>query len=198
MPSQRFHKLNPIKKRTFLRMAYKEFAVHSYEGASITQLVSDLKMAKGSIYHYFEDKKDMYNYLVEHAYGQLHLILTKACPLPESSQKFDSWYKNYLLVYIKFLCSIPTYAFLFIRNKADFSEDERANESLIIGFIPQSSNNTLSKEREYFFRSLPLLIFNYILESEQIDKKEIIESGNTINISSDKLLYLCDAFLYKK
>ena len=61
--------------------------------------------------------------------------------------------------------------------------------------IRQSANGTLSKERFYLLRSLPLLIFDYLLESEQLDMKEIIETGNSIDASSDKLLYLCEAFL---
>lgn len=195
MPSERFHKLKQVKKRTFLKKAYKEFALHSYEGASITRLVSDLKMAKGSIYQYFEDKEDMYNYLVEHAHNRLYQILTKACPLPSSSTDFDSWYRNYLLVYLKFLCAIPSYAFLIIRYKTDFSESNNEYEKLIAQMITQSANSELSKEKQYFLGSLPLITFNYLLESEQVDIKEIIESGNSLEIPSDKLLYLCEAFL---
>lgn len=195
MPSPRFHNLKPVKKRTFLKMAYREFALHSYEGASITRLVSDLKMAKGSIYQYFEDKDDMYHYLVNHAFDQLHTVLNKACPLPNSSTSFDSWYHNYLMVYIKFLCTIPTYAFLFVRHRTDFSDKKVVSDIQIDELIIKASNGSLKDEKEYFLGSLPILIFKYILNTERVDPKEIIESGDKLDISSNKLLYLCEAFL---
>lgn len=198
MPSQRFHNLKQVKKRTFLKMAYREFALHSYEGASITRLVLDLKMAKGSIYQYFDDKDDMYHYLVDHAFGQLHTVLNKASPLPNSSTSFDSWFLNYLLVYIKFLCAIPTYAFLFIRYRTDFFDKRVATELQIDQLISKATKNNLKDEKEYFLGSLPILIFKYILRSEQINPKEIIESGDKLDISNNKLLYLCEAFLNKK
>lgn len=195
MPSQRFHNLKQVKKRDFLKMAYKEFSLHSYEGASITRLVSDLKMAKGSIYQYFKDKDDLYNYLVEHAYSQLYLVLSKACPTSNSPTDFDYWYKNYLLVYIKFLCAIPSYAYLMIRNKVEFSETGEAEESAISNMIKQSSNDSLPKKKAYYLSSLPILIFKFLLETERVEINKMIESGVSLDISSDKLLYLCEAFL---
>ena len=198
MPSERFHKLKQVKKRTFLRMAYKEFSLHSYEGASITRLVSDLKMAKGSIYQYFDDKEDMYNYLVEHAYFQLHSLLIKASPISSSTNGFNAWYKNYLLVYLKFLCAIPSYALLINRNKTDFIETKNESERLIAEMIVNASDNTITKETYYFLETLPITIFNYIITSHQIDVKELVESEGSLDIASDKLLYLCQAFFNKK
>ena len=198
MPSQRFHNLKQVKKRTFLKMAYKEFALHSYEGASITRLVSELKMAKGSIYQYFEDKDDLYNYLVEHAYSQLFMVLSKASPASKSSVDFDNWYKNYLLVYLKFLCAIPSYAYLMIRNSTEFSNAESAEKAKISNMIEQSSVDALSKEKVYYLNVLPFLLFKFLQEAEQVDINEMIESGRSLDIPSDKLLYLCEAFLNNK
>lgn len=198
MPSQRFHNLKQVKKRTFLKMAYKEFSMHSYEGASITRLVSDLKMAKGSIYQYFDDKDALYNYLVKHAYSQLHLVLSKACPVSNTSLNFDTWYKNYLLVCTKFLCAIPSFAYLMIRNNIDFFKLDNAEQVKFSNMIEQSSDKPLSKEEVYYLRTLPFVIFKFLLESEQIQINEILESESSLDISSDKLLYLCEGFLNNK
>jgi len=199
MPSERFLQLKQVKKQTFLRMAYKEFALHSYEGASITRLVSDLKMAKGSIYQYFVDKEDMYNYLVQHAYDQMQQIVKKACPLP-SSAAFDVWYKNYLLVQLKFLFTLPSYAFLLVRNKTDsignFPNNLDSQTKLLIKSA-DLTGKVLSNERIYYLQSLPLFIFNFFIESKKLSIKEIIDSNKSIEIAPDKLLYLCDAFLIK-
>lgn len=195
MPSERFHNLKQVKKRTFLKMAYKEFSMHPYEGASITRLVSDLKMAKGSIYQYFEDKDDLYYFLVKHAYRQLYLVLSKACPIVKSSVDFDSWYKNYLLVYMKFLCAMPSHAYLMIRNEVESFSKSTTDELDIKKMIEQSSAVTLPKEKVYYLSTLPFLLFRFLIETEGIEVNKMLESGGSLDIQSDKLLYLCEAFL---
>ena len=199
MPSKRFYQLKKVKKHTFLRMAYREFALHSYEGASITRLVSDLKMAKGSIYQYFLDKEDMYNYLVEHAYEQMQQVANKACPL-SSSESFEAWYKNYLLVQLKFLFTLPSYALLLVRNKTDvigkFTNNYNSQTNLLVKSADLTST-ILSNERVYFLQLLPFIIFNYVIESEKLVLNEIIDSNKSIEMAPDKLLYLCNSFITK-
>jgi AcrR family transcriptional regulator len=67
MPSLTFNKLPPAKRDKFIRVAMAEFASAGYEKASVTQMVKKLKIAKGSVYQYFENKKELYFYLLETA-----------------------------------------------------------------------------------------------------------------------------------
>ncbi|MBW4681846.1 MAG: TetR/AcrR family transcriptional regulator [Microcoleus vaginatus WJT46-NPBG5] len=65
MPSQTFFNLPVPRQRIVIDSAITEFANHSYEAASISSIVSQAKIAKGSFYQYFEDKQDLYLYLVD-------------------------------------------------------------------------------------------------------------------------------------
>ncbi|MBD1939153.1 TetR/AcrR family transcriptional regulator [Microcoleus sp. FACHB-68] len=65
MPSQTFFNLPDTRQRIIIDSAITEFANHSYEAASISSIVSQAKIAKGSFYQYFEDKQDLYLYLVD-------------------------------------------------------------------------------------------------------------------------------------
>lgn len=65
MPSTTFTKLPAAKRDKFIRVAMEEFASAGYEKASVTQIVKKLKIAKGSVYQYFENKKELYFYLIE-------------------------------------------------------------------------------------------------------------------------------------
>ena len=67
MPSPTFQKLPAAKREKFLRVAMEEFSSSGYEKASVTQMVKKLKIAKGSVYQYFENKKELYFYLLEQA-----------------------------------------------------------------------------------------------------------------------------------
>jgi AcrR family transcriptional regulator len=67
MPSITFTNLPAAKKDKFIRVAMEEFASAGYEKASVTQMVKKLKIAKGSVYQYFENKKELYFYLLDQA-----------------------------------------------------------------------------------------------------------------------------------
>ncbi|GAB4401784.1 MAG: TetR/AcrR family transcriptional regulator [Microscillaceae bacterium] len=70
MPKPTFSKLPPEKQAAFIEAALREFAQKNYERASINAIVQHLGIAKGSVYQYFENKKDLYLYLVEYARRQ--------------------------------------------------------------------------------------------------------------------------------
>ncbi len=67
MPKQTFLNLDDTKRERFLAAADKEFALHDYAQASISRIVAELGIAKGSLYQYFDDKQDLYVFLIERA-----------------------------------------------------------------------------------------------------------------------------------
>lgn len=65
MPKETFHNL-PEKKKEKIKDAFlREFATHPYDKASLSSVVKSLGIAKGSIYQYFDDKFDLFTYLIE-------------------------------------------------------------------------------------------------------------------------------------
>lgn len=64
MFSTTFEKLKPEKKEKFIQFALQEFAMNTYQNASITQLAKKIGIAKGSFYQYFENKKAIYFFLL--------------------------------------------------------------------------------------------------------------------------------------
>lgn len=70
MPSATFEKLGSSKKEAFIEAFLKEFARHPYEKASISTVVKQLGIAKGSVYQYFENKMDLFLYLKQYAEQQ--------------------------------------------------------------------------------------------------------------------------------
>lgn len=69
MPKDTFLNLEEEKRQRFIAAALEEFAHNSYAQASITRLVARLGIAKGSVYQYFEDKRDLWLYLKNYAEG---------------------------------------------------------------------------------------------------------------------------------
>src|SRR5210317_2361148 len=110
MPSSTFNRLNQKKRSRFLQEAYKEFSLNTYQGASITNLVKTLGIAKGSVYQYFEDKDELYRFLVEESAGQLQDLLNKTCTY--NDEEFFSWYNKLVIVQVRYLMSFPAQATL--------------------------------------------------------------------------------------
>ncbi|RKD32973.1 TetR/AcrR family transcriptional regulator [Thermohalobacter berrensis] len=65
MPKNTFFNLPEDKREKILDSAIDEFAKYSYHKASINRIVKKSGIAKGSFYQYFEDKKDLYKYIID-------------------------------------------------------------------------------------------------------------------------------------
>ena len=84
MPKDTFFNLPEEKRQRIMDLAVAEFAANPYEVASISDIVRKAGIAKGSFYQYFEDKKDLYIYLIELA-SDAKLTLVKDLPTPKQT-----------------------------------------------------------------------------------------------------------------
>lgn len=65
MPKQTFTKLPIDKKETLIHAAKKEFSRVPLFEASIANIVKEAGIPRGSFYQYFEDKEDLYYFLLD-------------------------------------------------------------------------------------------------------------------------------------
>ncbi len=65
MPKETFFNLPEEKRQQILDVAIDEFANRDYGSVSISRLVARAGIAKGSFYQYFENKEDLYIYLLQ-------------------------------------------------------------------------------------------------------------------------------------
>lgn len=64
MPKQTFLNLPREKRDTIINAAIEEFAQYGLENASTNRIVENSGISKGSFYQYFEDKEDVFRYLL--------------------------------------------------------------------------------------------------------------------------------------
>ncbi len=100
MPKETFTNLPDHKRNRILRIAIREFAEKPYDVASISNIVREAGIAKGSFYQYFEDKQDLYRYLIELGTEE-RLNVIKALPAQDLSGD--------LFVYIRWLFQSSVY-----------------------------------------------------------------------------------------
>jgi AcrR family transcriptional regulator len=64
LPTETFLNLSKEKKNKILEAIKNEFARVTFEKVSINKIVQNADISRGSIYMYFEDKKDMLSYVL--------------------------------------------------------------------------------------------------------------------------------------
>lgn len=65
MPSKTFIRLEAEKQERVMRAATKEFQENGYDQANIGRIADLADVAKGSLYQYFENKRDLFLYCVQ-------------------------------------------------------------------------------------------------------------------------------------
>ena len=65
MPSDTFFKLSKEKQNSLIESAILEFSENTYNEASINKIINRIKLPRGSFYMYFNDKYDLYTYILK-------------------------------------------------------------------------------------------------------------------------------------
>ncbi|MDF1548497.1 MAG: TetR/AcrR family transcriptional regulator [Bacteroidales bacterium] len=86
--------MNKDRQNEIRQTAYKEFALNDFKNASLSNIVKNLRLAKGSFYRYFESKIDLYNYLLEYTM-QLRMQTLNKLVNEEKSNFFSILVENF-------------------------------------------------------------------------------------------------------
>jgi TetR/AcrR family transcriptional regulator len=81
MPSETWWNLEEGKRLAIIQASIIVFAHANYAQASLSQIVKDVGIAKGSMYQYFTDKEELYLYVVQLASEHMMAELQQRIPL---------------------------------------------------------------------------------------------------------------------
>lgn len=88
MPKPTFLNLPDAKRDRITELALDEFSTHPYRQASLSRIVARAGIAKGSMYQYFENKLDLYRWLVtDELERRRNEWLENDVPRPESPSR---------------------------------------------------------------------------------------------------------------
>lgn len=65
MPTKTFFNLEQKKQDRIIQAAIDEFSQKNYDHANIATMIKNASIPRGSFYQYFEDKKDLYLYIIK-------------------------------------------------------------------------------------------------------------------------------------
>ncbi|QES73185.1 TetR/AcrR family transcriptional regulator [Clostridium diolis] len=83
MPKDTFKNLNEDKKQRIFDAAVQEFSTCSFSDASINQIIKTAGIPRGSFYQYFNDKEDLYLYMIEEISNQKKKLIPERVSNPD-------------------------------------------------------------------------------------------------------------------
>lgn len=78
MPSNTFLNLSEDKQTRLMDAASREFSAKPYNEVSINKIIQDAGIPRGSFYMYFQDKEELFRYLVHGYVEQLLMVLEES------------------------------------------------------------------------------------------------------------------------
>lgn len=185
MPKNTFFNLHKDKADRIIEVSVEEFAKYSYENASINRIVEEAEIAKGSFYQYFEDKKDLYKYIIEESKDK-KLSYIKAFTENSHYTDFFSSLKELYLAELKFAIELPKLSLInlsFAKNcdtelkkeilGETYKEDEIFKKLILIGIDNKDIDDSIDiKLNTFLLASLNISILEYFSQEAKFDYKE--------------------------
>jgi TetR/AcrR family transcriptional regulator len=95
VPQKTFMNLTEERQKEIIDACLREFALHDYNEVSLSKIIAELGLAKGSFYRYFESKRDLYEYLIEYA-KKMNIGLFEKTLQDPGDDILDAWSRFYL------------------------------------------------------------------------------------------------------
>lgn len=197
MPKETFHNLDAVKRERFIQEALKEFCLHDYQQASLSQIVKRLSIAKGSVYQYFENKADLYLYLYQ-LVQQKKAEYVQGRPMRPDEDFFD-WIEELWVEGLRFDAENPLFTgFLFnVMYEKDevakhLMEENQARAKAYFGplFRQFQESGLLRKDVDvdfmvHFFTQSAEGLARYTMRFHEHDIRERVKEGRPF-ISSNR------------
>ena len=181
MPSDTFLRLNDEKKKKLIDASFKEFSLNNFNDASINRIIKEAGISRGSFYMYFEDKKDLYFYLLEQ-YGEIlsnnmkkDLIKNKGDLFKMFQDNIEESYNSFKNNNINFFKKSLENVTIMEESKRTFGfRDKRLLQELIPNINLELLNDKAKRHIEVIFAiNMHLLMVTLfkLLKEDSLDKK---------------------------
>ena len=181
MPSDTFLRLNDEKKKKLIDASFKEFSLNNFNDASINRIIKEAGISRGSFYMYFEDKKDLYFYLLEQ-YGEIlsnnmkkDLIKNKGDLFKMFQDNIEESYNSFKNNNINFFKKSLENVTIMEESKRTFGfRDKRLLKELIPNINLELLNDKARRHIEVIFAiNMHLLMVTLfkLLKKDSLDKK---------------------------
>lgn len=184
MPYQTFFNLPEEKRQNVIDAALEEFALYDYKTASLSRMVEKAGIAKGSMYQYFENKKDLYLFLIDHVSKIKLRYLTENSV--ELGENFFNLLKQATYASYRFNLSYPRYSRILYHAARETHNEELGN---LASQIREVSRNyvrgmiTAAREQGQIRKDIDLDLASFCISQIAIDMEDFMSAKHGFSYS---------------
>lgn len=180
----KFNALKSDKRERIINAAFREFAQNGYSKASTNEIIKNAEIAKGSLFSYFNSKKELYLYLIKYSVKVINKIYDE---IDWNERDIFNRIKQIGLIKYKIMKKYPQ-VFDFLNKVANEKTAEAESEIEKIsknGFEKLYKNIDWTKFRDDIDIQKAVNVINWTMKCFSEEGRDKINSFEDIN--TDKL-----------
>ena len=197
--------MDPEKRDRIINAALEEFGKHEFEKASTNTIVKNAGISKGLLFHYFENKKSLLEYLESYVIKTVISTLKEELDWEESD--FFNRLKQVALIKGRLTLRYP-FMFEFFTNiieKMDYDALLKYREDFAPGLMEKiyTHNIDYSKFKPEMDMEKTMKIINWVIEKYSIDLLDTLRNSKepwdyaTINVEFEQYMDILREAFYR-
>jgi AcrR family transcriptional regulator len=204
-----FNNLTVERQEEIINVCLKEFSFHEYQSASLSTIVSNLNLAKGSFYRYFENKESLYLFLFEHCIG-LRFKYDEAFIKNPPDDAFELIIRHFeakIMFEAKYpLPSAFLYSVLHEKNNEILGGIQQKSSAMVLDYIKQLvvvqiGAGVIREDLDidklaFMIMHIQIIMTEYIELKYQLNFRDNIRNTETLHsIPHEELMIICKDFV---
>jgi AcrR family transcriptional regulator len=126
MPTVTWARVDPARRAAVVEAAEDEFGAHGFSGGSLNVIARRAGVAKGSLFQYFADKRDLYAYITDVVSQRVRLYME------DPSRPFFDFLTDWLDVWVAYFADHPHERALHAAATLEVDTDARISVRSVI------------------------------------------------------------------
>jgi AcrR family transcriptional regulator len=132
MPTVTWARVDPARRAAIVEAAEAEFGVHGFSGGSLNVIARRAGVAKGSLFQYFADKRDLYAFIADIASQRVRAYMEDHIRELDPSRPFFDFLTDWLDAWVAYFADHPHERALHAAATLEVDTDARVSVQNVI------------------------------------------------------------------
>ncbi|OBB57521.1 TetR/AcrR family transcriptional regulator [Mycobacterium sp. 852013-51886_SCH5428379] len=132
MPTVTWARLDGSRRNAVLAAAEAEFAAHGFSAGSLNVIARRAGVAKGSLFQYFADKRDLYAYVTDQASQRVRVYMEKQIDALDARRPFFVFLTDLLDAWVAYFADNPRERALHAAASFEVDTDARVGVRAVV------------------------------------------------------------------
>ena len=132
MPTVTWARVDPARRAAVVEAAEAEFGAHGFSGGSLNVIARRAGVAKGSLFQYFADKRDLYAFIADIASQRVRAYMEDRIRELDPSRPFFDFLTDWLDAWVGYFADHPHERALHAAATLEVDTDARVSVRAVI------------------------------------------------------------------